>query len=128
MPEADGSEATSDFIKKEFSVGHADEEKEATDEVIEAVKALQKAKADKKDAEKREAEFSNRIKVYMGDATVIPGVCTWKNNKDGESIDWESIATIAMAGMDVAERAALIAQHTAKKTGNRVLRITAKGI
>ena len=128
MPEADGSEATTEYIKKEFSVGHADEEKEATDEVIEAVKALQKAKADKKDAEKREAEFSNRIKVYMGEATVIPGICTWKNNKDGESIDWESIATIAMAGMDAAERAALIAQHTAKKTGNRVLRITAKGI
>ena len=63
---------------------------------------MQKAKADKKDAEKREAEFSNRIKVYMGDATVIPGICTWKNNKDGESIDWESIATIAMAGMDAA--------------------------
>ena len=62
MPEADGSDATTE----------------------EAVKALQKAKADKKDAEKREAEFSNRIKVYMGDATVIPGICTWKNNKDGE--------------------------------------------
>ena len=127
MPEADGSDATTEYIKKEFSVGHADEEKEATDEVIEAVKSLQKAKADKKDAEKREAEFSNRIKVYMGDATVIPGICTWKNNKDGVSIDWESIATIAMAGMDAAEREALIVQHTTKKAGARVLRITAKG-
>jgi hypothetical protein len=64
----------------------------------------------------------------MGDATIIPGVCTWKNNKDGVSIDWESIATIAMAGMDAAEREALIAQHTQKKQGARVLRITAKGL
>lgn len=128
MPEADGSDATTEYIKKEYAVGHADEEKEASDEMIEAVKSLQQAKADKKEAEKREAEFSNRIKVYMGDATVVPGWCTWKNNKDGVSIDWESIATIAMAGMDAAEREALIAQHTTKKQGARVLRITAKGL
>jgi hypothetical protein len=33
-----------------------------------------------------------------------------------------------MAGMDAAEREALIAQHTQKKQGARVLRITAKGL
>lgn len=127
MPEADGSDEATEYIKSEFARGDAAAVKEPTEEILEALKGLQKAKLDEKDAEKREAEFSNRIKVYMGDATVIPGICTWKNNRDGESIDWESIATIAMAGMDAAERAALIAQHTAKKTGNRVLRITAKG-
>lgn len=127
MPEADGSDEAKEYIKSEFARGDAAAVKEPTEEILEALNGLQKAKLDEKDAQDRKTEFENRIKIYMGDATVIPGICTWKNNRDGESIDWESIATIAMAGMDAAERAALIAQHTAKKTGNRVLRITAKG-
>jgi hypothetical protein len=67
------------------------------------------------------------IEVYHKPIIALMHICAFPR-KDYESIDWESIATIAMAGMDAAERAALIAQHTAKKTGNRVLRITAKGI
>lgn len=127
MPEADGSDEATEFIKSEFARGDSAAVKEPTEEILEALKGLQKAKADKKDAEKREAEFSNRIKVYMGDATAIKGVCTWNNNKDSVKTDWEQVASVALASMSAEDQKKLIASYTKTKPGARVLRITAKG-
>lgn len=127
MPEADGSDDTTEYIKTEYAVGHADEEKDPTEEILEALKDLQKAKLDEKDAQTRKAEAENKIKVYMGDATIIKGVCTWKNNKDSEKIDWEQVAGVALASMSAEDQKKLIASYTTKKAGARVLRITAKG-
>ena len=127
MPEADGSDEATEYIKSEFARGDAAAVKEPTEEILEALKGLQKAKLDEKDAEKREAEFSNRIKVYMGDATVIPGICTWKNNKDSVKTDWEQVASVALASMSAEDQKKLVASYTTTKPGARVLRITAKG-
>ena len=126
MPEADGSDDTTDYIKTEYAVGR-DEEKDPTEEILEALKDLQKAKLDEKDAQTRKAEAENKIKVYMGDATVIKGVCTWKNNKDSVKTDWELVAGVALASMSAEDQKKLIASYTKKKAGARVLRITAKG-
>lgn len=127
MPEADGSDDTTDYIKKEYAVGRADEEKDPTEEILEALKDLQKAKLDEKDAQTRKAEAENKIKVYMGDATVINGVCTWKNNKDSVKTDWEQVAGVALASMSAEDQKKLIDAYTTTKPGARVLRITAKG-
>ena len=127
MPEADGSDDTTDYIKTEYSVGRDDEEKDPTEEILEALKDLQKAKLDEKDAQTRKAEAENKIKVYMGDATIIKGVCTWKNNKDSVKTDWEQVAGVALASMSAEDQKKLIASYTTKKAGARVLRITAKG-
>lgn len=126
MPEADGSDDTTDYIKTEYAVGRADEEKDPTEEILEALKDLQKAKLDEKDAQTRKAEAENKIKVYMGDATIIKGVCTWKNNKDSVKTDWEQVAGVALASMSAEDQKKLIASYTTKKAGARVLRITAK--
>lgn len=127
MPEADGSDDTTDYIKSEFARGDAAAVKDPTEEILEALKGLQKAKLDEKDALDRKTEFENRIKLYMGDATAIKGVCTWKNNKDSVKTDWEQVASVALASMSAEDQKKLVASYTTTKPGARVLRITAKG-
>lgn len=126
MPEADGSDEATEYIKSEFARGDA-AVKDPTEEILEALKGLQKAKLDEKDAQTRKAEAENKIKVYMGDATVIKGVCTWKNNKDSVKTDWEQVAIVALASMSAEDQKKLIASYTTTKPGARILRITAKG-
>ena len=127
MPEADGSDEATEYIKSEFARGDAAAVKEPTEEILEALKGLQKAKLDEKDAQDRKTEFENRIKLYMGDATAIKGVCTWKNNKDSVKTDWEQVASVALASMSAEDQKKLVASYTTTKPGARVLRITAKG-
>ena len=127
MPEADGSDEAAEYIKSEFARGNASAVKEPTEEILEALKGLQKAKLDEKDAQTRKTEFENRIKLYMGDATAIKGVCTWKNNKDSVKTDWEQVASVALSSMSAEDQKKLIASYTKTKPGARVLRITAKG-
>ena len=127
MPEADGSDEATEYIKSEFARGDAAAVKEPTEEILEALKGLQKAKLDEKDAQNRKTEFENRIKLFMGDATAIKGVCTWNNNKDSIKTDWEQVANVALASMSAEDQKKLIASYTKTKPGARVLRITAKG-
>ena len=127
MPEADGPDEATEYIKSEFARGDAAAVKDPTEEILEALKGLQKAKLDEKDAQDRKTEFENRIKLYMGDATAIKGVCTWKNNKDIVKTDWEQVASVALASMSDEDKKKLIASYTKTKPGARVLRITAKG-
>ena len=127
MPEADGSDEATEYIKSEFARGDAAAVKDPTEEILEALKGLQKAKLDEKDAQDRKTEFENRIKLYMGDATAIKGVCTWKNNKDIVKTDWEQVASVALASMSAEDQKKLVASYTKTKPGARVLRITAKG-
>lgn len=127
MPEADGSDEATEYIKSEFARGDAAAVKDPTEEILEALKGLQKAKLDEKDAQDRKTEFENRIKLFMGDATAIKGVCTWKNNKDSVKTDWEQVASVALASMSAEDQKKLVASYTTTKPGARVLRITAKG-
>lgn len=127
MPEADGSDEATEYIKSEFARGDAAAVKDPTEEILEALKGLQKAKLDEKDAQDRKTEFENRIKLFMGDATAIKGVCTWKNNKDSVKTDWEQVASVALASMSADDQKKLVASYTTTKPGARVLRITAKG-
>ena len=127
MPEADGSDEATEYIKREFARGDAATVKEPTEDILEALKGLQKAKLDEKDAQNRKTEFENRIKLFMGDATAIKGVCTWNNNKDSVKTDWEQVANVAIASMSAEDQKKLIASYTKTKPGARVLRITAKG-
>lgn len=127
MPEADGSDAASEFIADRFAIGDENVTKEATDEIKDTIRQLVNAKAAKKAAADKETELSNRIKVFMGDATVIPGYATWKNAKDSSKTDWEAVAREAMEALTPQQRTDLINRNTVSKAGARTLRITAKG-
>lgn len=127
MPEAGGDDGTSNYVKDHFGKGVADKEKEATDDVKEYVKAYKEAGDAEKEAKAKKEEFANRIKIFMGDATVIPGWCTWKNNNDSSETDWEAVAAELLAGLTPEAKADIVNRHTSVKFGARTLRITAKG-
>lgn len=128
MPEADGSEQADAFIKKEFSVGDENKEIAASEELEKLVKELSDARKAKKAAEENEKEIANRIKVLMGNASVVTNLCTWKNDKDSVSVDWAGVAKEAMAGMTEEIRKELTDRYTTIKPGKRPLKITAKGL
>ena len=127
MPEVSGSDTASDYIKDKYAVGTPDLEKEADESLQKYVADYKAATAAEKDAKAKKDEAGNRIKVFMGDATVVPGFCTWKNAKDSQKTDWEAVAKAAMENMSVLDRDKLVAKYTETKPGNRTLRITAKG-
>ena len=127
MPEASGSESTSGYIKEHFAEGTPDKEKEPDEELAKNVEAYVKASEEEKSAKARKDEAGNRIRVFMGEATVVPGFCTWKNNKGKTETDWQAVAEAAMENMPVLEREELVKKFTETKPGNRTLRITAKG-
>ena len=128
MPEADGSEQAKAFIKKEYAEGDENLTKEATDEITELVKKLSDARKAQKEANAKEDEIANRIKVFMGNATAIAGLCTWKNEKDSVKVKWESVANEAMAGMKAEDRKELIDRYTTITPGKLPIKITAKGL
>ena len=127
MPEVSGSDTASDYIKDKYAVGTPDLEKEADESLQKYVADYKAASAAEKDAKAKKDEAGNRIKVFMGDATVVPGFCTWKNAKDSQKTDWEAVAKAAMENMSVLDRDKLVAKFTETKPANRTLRITAKG-
>ena len=127
MPEAGGDEGTSSYIKDHFGKGVDDKEKEADDDVKAYIKAYEDAGVAEKEAKAKKEEFANRIKIFMGDATVVPGWCTWKNNKDSSVTDWEAVAAELLAGLAPEAKADIVNRHTSVKFGARTLRITAKG-
>ena len=127
MPEASGSESTSNYIKEHFAEGTPDKEKEPDEELANNVEAYVKASEEEKSAKARKDEAGNRIRVFMGEATVVPGFCTWKNNKGKTETDWQGVAETLMENMPVLEREELVKKFTETKPGNRTLRITAKG-
>lgn len=127
MPEAGGDEGTTAFVKGQFAKGVHDKKKDPTDEFKADVKALVSLKAQKKDVETLIAERENRIKVFLGDATVVDNWVTWKNAKDSEVVDYKTIAETLLARLPDEEKAGIVKNHTTTKTGARTLRITNKG-
>lgn len=126
MPEASSDEATTNFIRTKYS-SDSGTEKEATDEIISAVKSLKEAKNSEKEIKALIDKYSNQIKLFMGDASVIPNYCTWKNNKASEKTDWETIARELLAALPISEQQKLCQAHTQITNGARILRITMKG-
>lgn len=127
-PPADGTKATEEYIKEKLAVGNPGKEKTADEEFKKLVKEYAIASETCKEADLKKAELANRIKEYMGDATVVPDWCTWKNNKDSQKVLWEEIAAELLAGKDDEEKKAIIGKHTKVSPGARQLRITAKGL
>lgn len=126
-PEADGSEESKDFIEAKYKEGKVNEEKAATDEIKVAIEKLIKAKKAKAEAEAEETKYANIVKNFLGKATVIPGYCTWKNNKNSIVVDWKGIAEEAMKGLSEEKQKELIEHNSSTKIGARQLRITLKG-
>jgi putative phage-type endonuclease len=96
---------------------------EATDEMIHLAQQYDIARAEASAAEKRKDFVGNKLRALLGDHAGVQGgnvKVTYKNNKDSSWIDYESI----VKSLDVPKD--IIASHTHKTAGSRVLRVTVK--
>jgi hypothetical protein len=75
-----------------------------------------------KEAEAEKLKAENLLKSYMGDASAIPGIATWKNNKDSETTDWRAVVSELATLIDGAKVACIIEANTSTKPGARVFR------
>jgi putative phage-type endonuclease len=116
-PEVDGSDASTEYLKAKFARG-VEMTKPATDQVRAWVEARKAADAEIKEAERRKTEAENRLKDYLGEATAISGLITWRNNKDSAKTDWEKLA------LTYHPTKGMIEQFTTTKPGPRVLRFS----
>lgn len=119
-PDVDGSDSSSEYLKKRFARS-TEITREATPEVLQWIKTRRETGAmiDELETQKKEAE--NLIKAYLGDAQAIPGLVTWKNNKDGSKIDYQKAFEHLVSEQD---RERLLAPFVVSYPGARVLRIS----
>lgn len=122
MPQAGGNDTDTEFLKKHFSV--ADEsEIEATEEIKNHAKSWMIVSEQIKILTEKKTEHENIIRQFMGTASIIPGICTYKNNKNSVKIDWEKVAKTFASHPNYSEA---VANATETKFGARVLRIKIK--
>lgn len=119
MPEADASDSCTDYIRSRFKKAESGLIKEPTEEILETIKMRKEAAEAEKEAEKIKIELDNKIKCFMGEAESIPGVLTWKNNKDSEKVNWEEVA---LSFANEPNFNIIKEKYTETKTGARVLR------
>jgi putative phage-type endonuclease len=127
-PDPDGSEAYTSYLKTRFRRA-TEVIASATDEVKEWATALRSAKDAVKAAESLQSLNEQRIKAYMGEASSVPGVATWRNNKDSEATDWHAafesfwLEYAPQHGLDDRDKLAHVAAFTTSKPGPRVFRL-----
>lgn len=123
MPSPDVN--STDTIKKILERGVKDKKVEANDEIRKVAKTLARVKERKKEVTDLESVLSNKIKLFMSDATICEGVCTWKNNKDSVTTDYDGIAKYLLdSKCTPEEREDIVGRFTSTVAGNRVLRLT----
>jgi putative phage-type endonuclease len=120
-PEPDGSDSYTNYLKAKFNRA-SELTRPATVEANAWAAKLRNASEALKAAEKVKTEAENWLKSYLGEASAIPGICTWRNNKDSEVTDWKAVASefFARVGSEVYDAA--VAANTITKPGARVFR------
>jgi len=116
-PDADGSDATSRYISEKLARAEKGLVIESTPEIEGFAAKIKECKSKAAEIEAEQKAAENALKLLIGDAEEVPGVLTWKNNRDSVKTDWEAIAKAANAPME------LIQQFTKTTPGARVLRL-----
>jgi putative phage-type endonuclease len=88
-PEPDGSENYSEYLKVRFARSTM-VTKPVTAEVAEWAASLREATERLKVIEGEKERLQQLLKTYLGEASAIPGICTWKNNKNSLKTDWQA--------------------------------------
>jgi len=116
QPPIDGSDSATQWIKQKFAKADNARVVEPTEKIEMIAINLTEVKLQMKACEFDKNKYENSIKLFMGDATEIKDLCTWKNNKDSIETDWEKVA------LELQPTPQLIAKYTTTKPGARVLR------
>jgi putative phage-type endonuclease len=88
QPAPDGSDSATKYLAKKFARG-IEKTLEATDQVREWVAQRQEAVEKEKAAKTAKTQAENLIKDFMGEATYVKGLLSWKNNRDTPGTDIE---------------------------------------
>jgi putative phage-type endonuclease len=110
-PDPDASDSYGEWLKARYPESRG-LTLDATPELDAVAKALQKARADLKDAEAREKEARNRLCAFIGDADGVAGTdwkVTWRMAKSAARVDWKAVATEAGADETIIQRHTSIA-------------------
>lgn len=122
-PSVDGSEFSKEWLGQHFSGDKAGILVPA-DANAEALAAqYRRARAEREAAEEEENAARNQLCALIGDAGGMVGKdwrISWKRTKDGERVDWESLAKA------YTPTPAEIQKFTTTKKGHHVFRLTAK--
>lgn len=122
MPQASGEKTDTELLRKNF-VTDDGSKIEATDEIRSHAIAYMVVSDQIKELERQKTEHENIIIQFMGDAAIIPGICTYKNNKNSTKTDWEKVAKTFASHPDYSKA---VSNATKTKFGARVLRINVK--
>lgn len=126
QPDPDGSDSCSKYIRKRFARS-TEKVVDATPEVLDWVRRRQEAVELIKVHEEMKVEMENLICAYLGDAEAIPGVLSWKNNKDSVKTDEKAYiveleAHLLKSGFTPEQIKGFRAAYTTQTPGARVLR------
>lgn len=121
-PEPDGSESYGNYLKAKFKRS-SEITRPVTAQVREWAESLRVATEQMKAAEADKMKAENLLKSYMGDASAIPGIATWKSNRDSEVTDWRAVVSGLATLIDGAKVACIIDANTSTKPGPRVFRL-----
>jgi putative phage-type endonuclease len=122
-PDPDGSEAYSNYLKQRFA-RNGETLLAPTDAAQGWARDLVHVRGVLEDAEQREEQIIEHLKLICGSAAGILGVCTWKNNKDSQVTDYKAIAEELKIKVLPDEYAELLKDNTRPKPGPRVFRFT----
>jgi len=130
QPEVDGTDASTEFLRKRFPKA-TEAVVTATPEVLAWVEQRKQAYAAEQAAKLARTEAENKIKEYLRDAQAIPGLLTWKNNRNSTEVNHEGamlelLSTLERQGVPGVRQTAqaILEKFTTTIPGARVLRFT----
>ena len=118
-PDPDGSDSSSRYLAQRFA-RHGAELLQPTPEQLDLARQLARVKAEAKRVEAEQARLENLLKLGIGGAAGLQGICTWKCSASSAKVDWEAVAKSFNPSPD------LISTHTTTKPGTRRFLLTLK--
>ena len=116
-PPVDGSDATSNWVKK-FKQVTADLI-EPTDDLRAVAEALRAQKQATEAAEAEQARLENILKSAIGDKAGINGICTWKQAKPSTKRDYEGAWLELTRDLSPEIWSGILSKHTTERPGSR---------
>lgn len=121
----DGSESSRRYLNFRYPVDQGPILEPTDADIIEMIEDLRVTKRVLKQTEDYEAELTNRLKSFIGDAAGMKGEwgkIYWKKNKDSRKVDWQAIAQDFLSAESPEREAMIIDKFSITKPGARVFR------
>ena len=116
-PAPDGSDAYGDYLRRRFG-SVLKPALQPSPELEALVARYRETKEALDQAETFATEAKQLLQAAIGESEGVSGLCSWKQNKPSEKVDWEAVAREAGASPE------LVTKFTTTKPGARVLRLS----